>query len=104
MMLPPQTQAPAHVNQMRVVQGGQQESRPQMVGSPVGVAGSPMGPGFQVQYSPGPPQQWGPGQPLGGGGMDQPMMSAEVWHAQGEWHAQGKHTRGDEMSRWRWLT
>ena len=84
MMMPPATQ----VCQMRVVQGGQQESRQAMVGPAVGVDGSPMGPGFQIQMggfspsSPVPPQQWGPGQPLGGGGAGQPGMGAFEWETQ----------------------
>ncbi len=84
MMMQPGTQ----VAQMRVIQGGQQESRPQMVGPPLGVDGSPMGPGFTLQMggfspaSPVPPQQWGPGQQLGGGHMGQPGMGAVEWETQ----------------------
>ena len=81
MMMPPATQ----VSQMRVIQGGQQESRQAMVGPAVGVEGSPMGPGFQAQMggfipnSPVPPAQWGPGQPSGGGGAVHPGMGTVEW-------------------------
>ena len=59
-----------------------------MVRPPVGVNGSPMGPGFTLQMggfspaSPVPPQQWGPGQQLGGGPMGPPGMGAVEWETQ----------------------
>ena len=70
MVMVPGTYAPVQANQLRVIQGGQRESRPQVVGPPVGLTGSPGGPGLQVQfggYSPTTPgaAPWGPGQ--GGG-------------------------------------
>ncbi len=80
------TYAPTQVNHTRVIQGVQWEIR--MMGAPVGVAGSPMGPGFQVQLggfkpqTPGPKQPCGQGQPVGVGGIGPQMMGAVEWHAQ----------------------